>query len=219
MMQCSLDSRTAFRFSILFAGILLAKGRRTVSSWLRDARIDTYRFHRGSDQQARYATYDAPLLCDGTFGSWSGLDGHKQIVGAQQLHNNNGLFALPQAAPLFGTESLGLAAGQTMPALGRSQLADQSANIEAQAAAGADAVGTGTTTGTADTARRPAAQVQTSPQDARLTNGTDPLSVLGIVRRWTQSKSQRSSMNFQRLIGLSSSKVRQSEIALVAKGS
>ena len=39
MMQCSLDSRTAFRFSILFAGILLAKGRRTVSSWFRAAGV------------------------------------------------------------------------------------------------------------------------------------------------------------------------------------
>ena len=142
---------------------------------------------QGPDQQARYATYDAPLLCDGTFGSWSGLDGHKQTVGAQQLHNNNGLFALPQAAPLFGTESLGLAAGQTMPALGRSQLADRFAKIEAQAAAGADAVGTATASGVAISSGGQSAQDQAKPQKAQLTSGTDPLSVLGIVRRYTES--------------------------------
>ena len=39
MMQRSLDARTAFRFSILFAGMFLAKGRRTVSSWFRGAGV------------------------------------------------------------------------------------------------------------------------------------------------------------------------------------
>ena len=39
MMQRSLDARTAFRFSILFAGMFLAKGRRTVSWWFRGAGV------------------------------------------------------------------------------------------------------------------------------------------------------------------------------------
>ena len=38
-MQRSLDSRTAFRFSILFAGMMLARGRRSVSSWFRGAGV------------------------------------------------------------------------------------------------------------------------------------------------------------------------------------
>ena len=39
MMQRSLGTRTAFRFSILFAGMFVAKGRRTVSAWFRGAGV------------------------------------------------------------------------------------------------------------------------------------------------------------------------------------
>lgn len=38
-MQSMLDSRTAFRFSIILVGILIAKGRRTASSWFRAAGV------------------------------------------------------------------------------------------------------------------------------------------------------------------------------------
>lgn len=38
-MQAMLDSRIAFRFPILLAGVLVAKGRRTVTSWLRGAGV------------------------------------------------------------------------------------------------------------------------------------------------------------------------------------
>lgn len=38
-MQAMLDSRIAFRFSIVLAGMLLAKGRRTASSWFRAAGV------------------------------------------------------------------------------------------------------------------------------------------------------------------------------------
>ena len=58
MMQCSLDSRTAFRFSILFAGILLAKGRRTVSSWFRAAgvRDDWDKFYESLQSVGKHPT-------------------------------------------------------------------------------------------------------------------------------------------------------------------
>ena len=144
---------------------------------------------QGRDLQARYATYYAPLLCDWTFGSWSGLNGHQQIAWPQQLHNNDGLSALPQAASLFDTQSVGLAAGQAMSPLGRSQLADRIAKIEAQFADGANANGAnadGTAVGAANSSGQ-SAQSQTKSQEARLTNSTDPLSVLGIVRRYTES--------------------------------
>ena len=58
MMQCSLDSRTAFRFPILFAGILLAKGRRTVSSWFRAAgvRDDWDKFYESLQSVGKHPT-------------------------------------------------------------------------------------------------------------------------------------------------------------------
>ena len=112
---------------------------------------------QGSDQQACDATYAQALLCDRTFGSWSGLNGHQQIVWPQQFHNNHGLTALPQAASFLDTQPLGLAASKTMPALGGSQLADRFAKIEAQFAKRADAAATGTATGTATPAARTAA--------------------------------------------------------------
>ena len=90
-------------------------------------------------------------------------------------------------SPLFGTESLGLAAGQTMPALGRSQLADRFAKIEAQFAERADAAATGTATGTATPAARTAANGKTRPKEEGLSGSTDPLTVHDIVRRYTES--------------------------------
>jgi hypothetical protein len=56
MMQRSLDTRTAFRFSILFAGMVLAKGRRTVSSWFRGAgvRDDWEKFYEALQSVGKY---------------------------------------------------------------------------------------------------------------------------------------------------------------------
>ena len=48
---------------------------------------------QGSDQQACDALYAQALLCDRTFGSWSGLNGHQQVAWPQQFHNNHGLSA------------------------------------------------------------------------------------------------------------------------------
>ena len=52
---------------------------------------------QGSDQQACDAPYTQALLCDRTFQSWSGLNGHQQIAWPQQFHNNHGLSALADA--------------------------------------------------------------------------------------------------------------------------
>ena len=71
-----------------------------------------------------------------------------------------------------------------MPTLGGPQFADQFANIEAQFAAGTDAARTAT--GVANTGRT-AAQSPARSKEERLSDGTDPLSVLGIVRRYTES--------------------------------
>lgn len=56
MMQRSLDSRTAFRFSILFAGMMLARGRRTVSSWFRGAGVldDWDKFYEALQSVGKY---------------------------------------------------------------------------------------------------------------------------------------------------------------------
>jgi len=58
MMQRSLDTRTAFRFSILFAGMMLAKGRRTVSSWFRGAGVldDWDKFYEALQSVGKYPT-------------------------------------------------------------------------------------------------------------------------------------------------------------------
>ena len=141
---------------------------------------------QGSYQQARYATYAQAFLCDGALGGWSGLDGHQQTARTQQLYDNHGLPALPQAASLLNTQSAGLAAGQAVPALGRSKFADQSASSEAQFAAGTDIAGIGNANGVANTGR-PAAQTQKRSQEKGLNGSADPLSVLGIVRRYTES--------------------------------
>ena len=142
---------------------------------------------QGSDQQACDTSYAQALLCDRTFGSWSGLNGHQQIARTQQFHNNHGLFALPQAASLFDTQPLGLAAGQAMSALGGSQLADRFAKIEAQFADRADAAAIGTASGVATPTARTAAQGQTRPKEEGLSGSADPLSVHDIVRRYTES--------------------------------
>lgn len=73
-----------------------------------------------STEQARNAAYFKTFLCDGTLGGRSRLDGHQQIVGPQQLRDDNGLSALPKATSWDGTQSDRLAASQAMPQVGRS---------------------------------------------------------------------------------------------------
>ena len=71
-------------------------------------------------QQARNAAHFKALLCDGTLGGGSRLDGHQQIAGPQQLRDNDGLSALPTAASGDSSKSDRLATRQAMPEVGRS---------------------------------------------------------------------------------------------------
>ena len=73
-----------------------------------------------SVEQARNAAHFKALLCDGTLGGRSRLDGNQQIVGSQQLRDNNGLPALPTTASRDCAQSDRLASGKAMPQLGRS---------------------------------------------------------------------------------------------------
>ena len=75
-----------------------------------------------SAEQARNAAHVKALLCDGTRRGRSRLDGNQQVVGAQQLRDDNGLLALQKAASGDGTQSDRLASGQAMPQMGRSDI-------------------------------------------------------------------------------------------------
>lgn len=73
----------------------------------------------GTAEQARYAAHFKTFLCDGTLGGRSRLDGHQQIVGPQQLRDDDGLSALPKTTSRDGTQSDRLATSQAMPEMGR----------------------------------------------------------------------------------------------------
>ena len=78
-----------------------------------------------SVEQARNAAHFKALLCDGTLGSRSRLDGYQPIVGTQQLRDNHGLLALQKAASRDGTQSDRLAAGPAMSQMGRSDFGSE----------------------------------------------------------------------------------------------
>jgi Putative transposase/Transposase zinc-binding domain len=71
-------------------------------------------------EQTRNAAHFKTFLCDGTLGGRSRLDGNQQIVGPQQLRDDDGLSALPQTTSWDRPQSDRLAASQAMPQMGRS---------------------------------------------------------------------------------------------------
>jgi hypothetical protein len=92
---------------------------RRATSWCDDPDLLQDRSRSGSTEQTCDASHFKALLCDGTLGGRGRFNGHQQATGAQQFRNDHGISALPKSASGDSAKSDRLAAGQTMPQVGR----------------------------------------------------------------------------------------------------